>query len=419
MTEVRTVRPPGGLANYARFRLTVSRGPDKGRSVELTSQPLRVGSSSESDLVLVDADVAARHCALEPISDGIRVRDEGSGAPVFVGGLRVIDVIAQPPFELLLGQTSLSLEPLPAHEEREQSAAERFGDLRGRSARMRELFAELGQVALGDGSVLIEGERGSGRQLTAESIHDASGRAAEPFVVVHCSDGSEISPDADPRGALKELTEAFERAALGTLYLHEITLLSDELQAELVRLLGGRSARSDVRLLASSSKNLSAEVRHGFHAELLRALSASRVRIPPLRDRMEDLPLLVEHFLSRSQSFCDSSIIPASVWNAFAVYSWPGNVRELWSTLEAFTSHERLSKEETDARSHVNAGTAPPSSVELMPLRIARRNAAEEFERSYLAALLARTEGNVTRAAAIAEVSRQMVQKLQRKHKVG
>jgi two-component system nitrogen regulation response regulator GlnG len=427
MTEDRrTVRPNVSLVSYARVRLAVSRGPDSGRSLELTNLPLRVGTSSESDLVLTDAKVAARHCALEPVREGIRIRDEGSGAPVFLGSLRVFDAIAEPPFELSLGQSSLSLEPLSTSEEREQSVAERFGDLWGSSARMRELFAELGRVALGEGNVLIEGERGSGRELVAESIHDASRRATGPFVVVRCNELSEATAgdeQADARPAVLEQEMAFERAAQGTIYLHEITALSVGLQVALARRLAGRRERTgghgaDARLLTSSSKNLSVEVeRGGFLAELFQALSLSIVRIPPLRDRIEDVPLLASHFLSRAHPSWDPTAIPRSLWNALSAYSWPGNVRELWSALDALVSGAPLHPEGPEGSRA--ASDAPSPSSEIAPLRIARRNAAEEFERSYLAALLARTEGNVTRAAAIAEVSRQMVQKLQRKHKVG
>jgi two-component system nitrogen regulation response regulator GlnG len=427
MTEDRrTVRPDVGLVSYPRTRVTVSRGPDSGRSRELTSLPLRVGSSSQSELVLTDPDVAERHCALEAVTGGIRIRDEGSGAPVFVGSARVFDAIVEPPFELSLGQSSLSLEALATSESREQSVAERFGDLRGRSARMRELFAELERVSVGEGNVLIEGERGSGRELVAESIHDASRRATGPFVVVRCNELSE-TPAGDEQAAARPATLeqelAFERAAQGTIYLHEIAALSLELQNALVRLLVGRAptggARTDARLLVSSSKNLSAEAeRGGFLPELLQALSASHVRIPPLRDRMEDLPLLAEHFLSRAHPSCDSSAIARPLWHALAAYSWPGNVRELWSALDALALSERShGAAQGSGEERVVSGSSP--GIELVPLRIARRAAAEEFERSYLSALLARTEGNVTRAAAIAEVSRQMVQKLQRKHRVG
>jgi len=344
---------------------------------------------------------------------------------VFLGSTRVIDAIAPPPFQLSLGESSLSLESLSTIEEREQSVVERFGDLRGHSARMRELFAELGRVALAEGNVLIEGERGSGRELVAESIHDASRRATGPFVVVRCSELSQGVAGDDARPGALEQELAFERAAQGTLYLHEIALLSLELQSALVALLGvgrARTGGSDARLLVSSSKNLSAEVeRGGFLPELLQALSASSVRIPPLRDRMEDLPLLVEHFLSRAHPSCDSSAIARPLRNALAAYSWPGNVRELWSALDALVTSGSLHAEGAEGPREEGQASGPSRfpAMDLVPLRIARRTAAEEFERSYLAALLTRTEGNVTRAAAIAEVSRQMVQKLQRKHKVG
>lgn len=425
MTEDRTLRPPPNLSSYPRVRLLVSSGPDSGLNLEFSSATVRVGSSSESDLVLSDPGVVARHCCLEVVAGGVRVRDEGSGATVLLGKVRVFDAIAELPFELALGQSRLSFEALADSERREHAGAERFGDLVGSSLRMRELFAQLALVAGGEGSVLIEGERGSGRELVAESIHDASRRASGAFVVFDCQEpplpelGRELdtADEADSAPA-----RALERAVGGSLYLHEVGFLPHEMQEALVGLVASEAARAGsarARLIASSSKNLSAEVKRGnFCADLLQTLDAARVRIPPLRDRSEDLSLLVGQFLARAHPAFDPATLPRSLWNALAEYHWPGNVSELWSTLQALTTaHEPRVAERAAARAE-GLGDAGAGS-ELVPLRVARRAAAEQFERNYLAGLLARTQGNVTRAAAIAEVSRQMVQKLLRKHKVG
>jgi DNA-binding NtrC family response regulator len=153
-------------------------------------------------------------------------------------------------------------------------------------------------------------------------------------------------------------------------------------------------------------------------------LAAAHVHVPPLRDRMEDLPLLVEHFLSRVKPPRKLADIPPTVWNMFTAHRWPGNVRELSNAVQRFiVTPERVfanpwGAPERDSRPPgQSADSRPPSeSANVQPLRVARREASDAFERSYLEQLLARTGRNVTRAAAIAEVSRQMVQKLMRRH---
>ena len=174
----------------------------------------------------------------------------------------------------------------------------------------------------------------------------------------------------------------------------------------------------DVRLIAATNRNLAAEVQRGnFREDLYFRLAAAHVRVPPLRDRMEDLELLVEHFLARTKPRLGVSDIPPQVWTMFNTHRWPGNVRELWNAVQRFsvTPERILSDDFTGAPMR---DSRPPliDPANLQALPVARREASEAFERSYLAALLQRTDGNVMRAAAVAEVSRQMVQKLLRKY---
>ncbi|HSU40359.1 MAG TPA: sigma 54-interacting transcriptional regulator, partial [Polyangiaceae bacterium] len=194
-----------------------------------------------------------------------------------------------------------------------------------------------------------------------------------------------------------------------------------------VRRLGGqRTLPVDVRLIAATNRNLQAEVARGnFREDLYFRLAAAHVHVPPLRDRMDDLPLLVEHFLSHAKPPRKLTDIPPTVWNMFTAHRWPGNVRELSNAVQRFiVTPERVfanpwaGAPERDSRPPgQSADSRPPNeSANVQPLRVARREASDAFERSYLEQLLARTGRNVTRAAAIAEVSRQMVQKLMRRH---
>jgi two-component system response regulator GlrR len=339
------------------------------------------------------------------------------------------------PVQLRLGDTVLDIEPLAETVVREQLPDDRFHGLIGRSARMRELFADLARVAPTDMTVLIEGETGSGKELVADSLHAESERARGPFVVFDCSAVAATLAESELfghergafTGAVTSRPGVFEQAHGGTIFLDELGELPKDLQPKLLRVLERREVRRlgsqqvipvDVRLVAATNRNLAAEVQRGnFREDLYFRLSTAVVRVPPLRDRMEDLPLLVEHFLKRAKPRRDLAEIPASVWALFNAHRWPGNVRELSNAVQRFAvTPERVLAVEP-ARSSVAAPPADDSGP-VVPLRVARRDASEAFERAYLTQLLSRTQRNVTRAAALAEVSRQMVQKLMRKHGV-
>lgn len=425
------------LAEYVRLGVSVTDGADAGTSAELSHLPLRVGASSESDLVLSDAGVAGRHCTLESVREGVRIRDAGSPGGVFLGDTRVFDAIAPLPARISLGESRLLIERLPEPLIRKCVSGESFGDLLGRSVRMRELFAELAELAELDGSVLIRADRGAGRQLVAESLHDASARRNGPFIFVDCSD---LSPPPTPeslfgheRGASAGRSEAhagaFEQAHGGALYLHEVGSLPKALQLGIERVLetgevlkvgASHGTRVDVRLLSSSSTNLAHEAKLGrFDLGLFERLARHEVRIPALCDRMEDLPLLVEHVLRRTSRADSGREVPASVLAPLAAYAWPGNVRELFAVVRMLMMERAPSSASNQARLAPPDAPAAPEPTALEPLRIARRTASDRFEQAYVDAVLARTQGNVTRAAAIAEVSRQMMQKLLRKHRQG
>jgi len=175
----------------------------------------------------------------------------------------------------------------------------------------------------------------------------------------------------------------------------------------------------DVRVIAATNRNTMVEVtRGGFRQDLFFRIAAAHVTVPPLRDRMDDLPLLVEHFLSQERPSRSVNEVSQDVWQLFRAYRWPGNVRELRNAVQRLlVTPDRALREMPMGAAAVDTMGRPTG--EIVPLRVARRDASDSFERAYLESVLQRTEGNVTRAAAIAEVSRQMVQKLMRKHGLG
>jgi transcriptional regulator with PAS, ATPase and Fis domain len=434
------IRPARVRVRYSKVRVQVVRGPDAGGNVELAAQIVRVGTADDNDLVLSDDTISRHHCELEPVPGGIRVRDVGSTNGVFHGALRVYDAVVPLEGRVRLGQTEIELASLSETVEREQSTTEGFGDLLGSSPRMRELYADLERIAPTDVTLLIEGETGTGKELIAESVHRASPRADRPFVVCDCGAVSPTLAESElfghERGAFTGAVQAhagvFEQAQGGTLLLDEIGELPLDLQPKLLRALESRQVRRiggsrvvpvDVRIVAATNRHLRSEVARGrFRQDLYFRLAAAQVAAPPLRERIEDLPVLVAHFLRVERPPRHIEDVPEHVWSLFRSYRWPGNVRELRNAVQRLlvTPDRPLydaSIQRDSSIQRVAPSTAPdPEDAGPLPLRLARREASDNFERAYLALVLARTGGNVTRAAAVAEVSRQMMQKLLRKH---
>ncbi|MBW2453319.1 MAG: sigma 54-dependent Fis family transcriptional regulator [Deltaproteobacteria bacterium] len=425
------VRRPATVVRYAKVRVTVVQGVDSGHFVDTAGASVQVGSHPDNDLVLSDDTVSRRHCQLEPTALGIRIRDPHSTNGVFLNGVQVRDGTVTGSFQLTLGDTVLTVEELGETVDREQAQVDRFGDVIGASPRMRELYADLERIAPADVSLLIEGETGTGKDLIAESAHLESPRAGGPFVVFDCGGVAPTMIESElfghERGAFTgaHTTHAgvFEQAHGGTLFLDEVGELELSLQPKLLRVLEKRQLRRiggtqtiavDVRILAATNRNLRNEVeRGGFRQDLYYRLAATHVAVPPLRDRMDDLELLVGHFLASERPPRSLQEIAEDVWDMFRAHHWPGNVRELRNAVQRWAlTPERPLAAAPQASGPPAAGAADP----FLPLREARRQATDRFEQAYLEQLLDRGEGNVTRSAAIAEVSRQMLQKLMRKH---
>jgi transcriptional regulator with PAS, ATPase and Fis domain len=429
--------PSHDTARYTRTRIQVVRGPDAGRSIEAAGRTLCIGTAHDSDLVLTDDTVSRRHCEIELTESGFCVRDLGSTNGVHCGNMRIHVATCSGATELRLGETTLSVTPLAETEDRELVTAYRFGDLLGASRKMRELFAELERLACTNLSILIEGETGTGKDVAAESLHNRSPRAAGPYVVFDCSAVAPTLIESElfghERGAFTGAVQAragvFEEAHGGTLFLDEIGELPKDLQPKLLRALEKRQVKRlggqrvlpiDVRVIAATNRNLAAEVRADtFRQDLYYRIAGARVTMPPLRERLSDLPMLVEHFLAQDAPSLTRADIAQDVWTMFEDHRWPGNVRELRNVVQRLVVAPELSVNLLATQGAPERVTrSEPASSSIEPLREARRRAAESFERGYVRAILQRSEGNITRAAAIAEVSRQMVQKMMRKYGV-
>jgi transcriptional regulator with PAS, ATPase and Fis domain len=220
----------------------------------------------------------------------------------------------------------------------------------------------------------------------------------------------------------------FEQAHGGTLFLDEIGELPLDLQPKLLRALERREVRRvggkktlavDVRIIAATNRNLREEMKRGtFRQDLYYRLAQAHVVVPPLRDREGDLELLVEHFMAQERPPRKLSDVPEAVWEMFRGHRWPGNVRELRNAVQRLV----VTPDRILGTGLTPAPTADPLAPRLdtvgglPPLRVARRKNGDAFEREYVEQALALADDNVPRAAEIAEISRQMMLRLARKH---
>ncbi|HJZ84098.1 MAG TPA: sigma 54-interacting transcriptional regulator [Polyangia bacterium] len=421
-----------------RCRLEVMGGHDAGLTREFTAETIRVGARRENDLVLLDAKVSGLHCEIRLDEHGYRLRDLGSKNGTFVGGMRVVDVYVNPGVVLEVGDTRLRFDPLPGSVEVPLARTDDFFGLVGRSVKMRELFARLEKIGPSEATVLITGETGTGKELVAEAIHKSSPRAGGPFVVVDAGAIPRTLVESElfgfERGAFtgadRASAGAFERAHGGTIFLDEIGELPLDLQPKLLRALerkevkrlGAQSpVRSDVRVIAATHRDLAVEVnRNTFREDLYYRLAVARLHLPPLRERREDIPQLIEYFF-RQMGEGHQRLQPETI-ELLCRQPWPGNVRELRNAIERAVVLAEAPGESSVVRAREAApgqsgsGSDDPSlslPIDLeAPFKEAKAQLVEAFERRYLSELLRRTGGNISRAARRAGLDRMSVHKM-------
>jgi transcriptional regulator with GAF, ATPase, and Fis domain len=416
------VLDPGGTSlSTPKLRLVVLRGPDRGRAVTLERSEITIGTAPSAELQLTDPTVSRLHATVTMTERGVLVTDLDSTNGTSFDGRRLRSLYVEPDDVLELGATRVRVERERGRLQQPLSSAERFGPLLGRSVVARRLFALLEQVAGSDASVLLLGESGVGKDLAAQAIHERSTRAAGPFVVFDCGAVAPSVIESElfghERGAFTGAVDrrlgAFQEADGGTLFLDEVGELPRDLQPKLLRALDRHEVRPlgadrtrtvDVRIVAATNRDLKLEVnRGGFREDLYYRLAGFPITVPPLRDRLEDIPLLADHFW---RVFTDEGEagVPTEILPELTQHRWPGNVRELRHRIEQLALLRDLEPQAT-------APARPPHGF-----REANARANDAFELGFLSDLMARAAGNVSEAARLGSMDRVHLSKLLRKH---
>jgi DNA-binding NtrC family response regulator len=418
------------------YRLTIVEGPDAGRTFDLDGRlPARVlvGQSPACDIRLSDRHVSRRHAELDLGGAHVRIVDLESTNGTTVNGVAILGALLRGGEVVRLGETAFRLDAL---EKRRvpMSTATHFGRVVGSSVEMRRLYPHCERLARSDVPVLIEGETGTGKEALAEALHEASARAAGPFVVFDCT---AVAPNLVESelfghergaftGAVSQRRGVFEQAQGGTLLIDEIGDLDLALQPKLLRAIerseirrvgSDRVLKVDVRVLAATRRDLDKEIQDGrFRDDLFFRIAVARIELPPLRERRGDIGVLAAHFW---RELGGGESIPPELLQRFEHYAWPGNIRELANTVARHLALGELVEPEL-----APAGGAKPRSSDAiedilaldLPFPRARQRVLADFERRYVERVLARYGGSVQRAAEASGIARRYFNVIAARH---
>jgi DNA-binding NtrC family response regulator len=414
--------------------------------VEIGTDPVIVGRNAACKLVLDDGKVSAVHAEFIATEQGVKVRDLGSRNGTFVGGVRVGEIFLLTGTKLRIGETEILFEP--ARPERiAVSAIPSFGPLVAESAGMRAIFERLSKVGNTDLTILITGETGTGKELVAQALHQASPRTKKPFVVVDCGSIPPSLAEATLfghergafTGAVDRRLSPFQEADGGTIFLDELGELPIDVQPKLLRALAERRIKSvggstyrevDVRVLAATRRDLVRAVNSGgFRSDLYFRVAQVKIELPALRQRLEDIPVLVRRMLKDLGDESAYERVSTTTLERLMRHDWPGNVRELRNAVAV--AHALAAEgEEIDVSAHLGALTEAPiaapmgsgslsassSSLKGRQFQDAKREVLTRFERDYFAALNEESKGNVSEMARRAGMERAHVRAYLRRH---
>ena len=415
----------------------------------LLDRRMIIGSSPHAPVRVADRAVSRVHAELELAEDGLWLRDLGSRNGTFVENVFCKVARLDDGARIRLGSTVLEVRPEQVAEQVPLWPHERFGELVASSEPMRELFMRISQYARSDAPVLVQGETGTGKELVARALHDASPRANGSFVVVDCAALPENLIETELfghargafTGAVGARLGAFEAANGGTVFLDEIGELPLAMQPKLLRVLESKTVRRvgeteyravDVRFVSATHRDLQQFVASGaFREDLFFRLSVLPAYIPPLRTRPADIRLLLMHFLGQRAADVRLS---ATLLAEIEQHSWLGNIRELRSFVDRAAA---IGPEAawaltrgTDAPTTSKLRPPPPSAPALaqgespvfppvdtaVPFKVVREQWTDHLEREYLTKLIEAHGRNLAAMAAAAQLDRTYIRRLIQKH---
>jgi transcriptional regulator with GAF, ATPase, and Fis domain len=436
-TRIRREATPATV-HLRRCKLVVIKGAQRGTELVIAGDMFRVGKAPENDLVLSDETVSRVHFEIMRDAKGYLVRDMQSTNGTFLDGAEVKEAYLRAGSVIGLGACQLKFTPFEERIEILPSEQESLGEMVGKSAAMREIFGLVERIAPTDATVLIEGETGTGKDMIARTLHQLSPRSAAPFVVVDCGAvaGTLIESELFGHdkgaftGAIAGRQGAFELASGGTVFLDELGELSLDLQPKLLRVLEQRELRRvggtkvikvDLRVIAATRKDLRSEVDKGkFREDLYFRLNVVPITAPALRERREDIPLLIDAMLGKLAPGGGIALSDATRV-ALMAHDWPGNVRELRNVIEralALGADPGMLVAPLGA-APAGKGAPPRDGLEFEPgvsYRDTKEKWNELFERRYLAWVIRRADGNISKAARDADMDRKYLHKLLRKY---
>jgi transcriptional regulator with GAF, ATPase, and Fis domain len=445
---------------------------------------IRIGAMDDNDLVIQDDTVSRYHCKIVQEEAAYVLEDLGSTNGTFINKVRIREGFLKPGCTVHLGQSELKFFAGEEEVDIVPSRKDRCGDIIGKNQKLREIYAIIEKIAPTNTTVIIEGETGTGKEVVAQTIHKLSARAGGPMMVFDCGAVPENLIESELfghekgsfTGAIMTRQGLFEMGDSGTVFLDELGELPLDLQPKLLRALEQREIRRvgaskqikvDVRIIAATNRNLEEEVRHGrFRQDLFYRLSVVRLILPPLRERPEDIPLLIKHFL-RNGSYNKSpdggqrvKNVARDALDLLTSYRWPGNVRELLNAIERAVSfadgdtieprdlpeHIRsagrdggsprpaapvahatgsgvervpaLPRAPLAASTQPGAAPAPPAESFESTFKEAKEKWVSSFERDYIVALLKKNNGNISHAARESDIDRKYFRKLMKKYDI-
>ncbi|MBA3465604.1 MAG: sigma 54-interacting transcriptional regulator [Deltaproteobacteria bacterium] len=440
-------------------------------------EEIKIGSMEDNDIVLHDDTVSRYHCKIVQDDTGYVLVDNRSTNGTFINKVRVREAFLKPGAVLSAGQSQLRFNAKEEEVHIVPSRSDRCAGLIGGNARMREIYSIIEKIAPTATTVVIDGETGTGKEVVAQAIHSLSPRSKNDLVVFDCG---AVPPNlieselfghekGSFTGAVMTRSGLFEQADGGTLFLDELGELPFDLQPKLLRALEQREVRRvgsakaskvDVRIIAATNRNLEDEVKAGrFRQDLFYRLSVVRLHLPSLRERADDIPLLLQHFLDHGSYNKTPAgqpkvrTIARDAMTTLQNYPWPGNVRELVNVVERAVSFcDAQTLELSDLPDYVRtarppsqaggtrpsmrkathsgghpavtaidpAAPAPAPNEELLnqTFKDAKERWVASFERDYIAELLRRNSGNISHAARESDIDRKYFRKLMKKYDI-